>query len=71
MRNSPRIERLPVAEQLTQMKRVTVTVGGRASLAVPALDAITATSNRVRTSRTRMPVIALRAKWLSQLDAKT
>ena len=67
-RNSPRLERWPVAEQLTQTKRVTVTVCGRASLAVPALDAITATSNRVQT--TWMHVIAFRAKWWKNTHAR-
>ena len=65
LRNSPRLERWPVDVQLTQTKRVAVLpqwIGGQAS--GQALDAITATSNRVRTSR--MPVIALRAKWLTQ-----
>ena len=74
LRNSPQLERWPVdVQSLTQTKCVAVPpqwIGWSAS-GPAALDAITATSNRVRTSRTRMPVIALRAKWLSQLDAKT
>ena len=70
LRNSPRLERWQVDVQLTQTKRVAVPphwqwIGWSAS-GPAALDAITATSNRVRTSRTRMPVIALRAKWLTQ-----
>ena len=68
LRNSQQLERWQVAEQLTQTKRVTVTVGGRASLAVPALDAITATSNRVQT--TWMHVIAFRAKWWTNTHAR-
>ena len=69
LRNSPQLERWPVdVQSLTQTKRVAVPpqwIGWSAS-GPAALDAITATSNRVRTSRTRMPVIALRAKWLTQ-----
>ncbi len=46
LRNSLRLERLPVLQQLTQTKRVTPHwMGGQAS--GPALDAITATSNRM------------------------
>ena len=77
-RNSPQLERWPVdVQSLTQTTRKRVAVPpqwpmiGWSASGPAALDAITATSNRVRTSRTRMPVIALRAKWLSQLDAKT
>ena len=65
VRNSPRLESLPVFEQLTQTKRVTPHwIGGPAS--GPALDAITATSNRVR----MMQLIALRAKWLTNRLAR-
>ena len=65
LRNSPRLESLPVFEQLTQTKRVTPHwIGGPAS--GPALDAITATSNRVR----MMQLIALRAKWLTNRLAR-
>ena len=65
LRNSPRLESLPVFEQLTQTKRVTPHgIGGPASGL--ALDAITATSNRVR----MMQLIALRAKWLTNRLAR-
>ena len=65
LRNSPRLESLPVCEQLTQTKRVTPHwIGGPA--AGPALDAITATRKRVR----MMQLIALRARWLTNRLAR-
>ena len=62
----PRLDRWPVSVQLTQTKRVTPQwiLGDSAPSSGPALDAITATSNRLR--MTLMPVIALRARWLAE-----
>ena len=72
LRNSPRLDRWPVSVQLTQTKRVTpqwiVGAGAPGPAAGPALDAITATSNRLR--MTRMPVIALRASLLAEKHAQ-
>ncbi len=47
-RKSPRLERWPVAEQLTQTKCVTAGVTGGPA-AGPAMDAIATTSSRVQT----------------------
>ena len=66
-KKSPRLERCPVAVQLTQTKRVTPPDCGSPHLAGPesgpALDAITATSNK-----TRRQVIAFRGKVVGQTD---
>ncbi len=65
LRNSPQLERWPVLEQLTQMKRVTPHwMGGPASC--PALDTITAASNRMWLRH----LIAFRAKQLTNWLAR-
>ena len=70
LRNSPRLERWPVAVQLTQTKRVTPQWIGGPPASGPDMDAITATSSRVTVRTTRMPVIAFRAKQWTNGQAR-